>query len=63
LRTPFRQVAVFKDGQRVVLKRPVPKWLKPLLPWNVRTAIALTICFICSDASCVPKGFGQPVVA
>jgi predicted ABC-type ATPase len=32
LRTPFRQVAVFKDGQRVVLKRPVPKWLKPLLP-------------------------------
>lgn len=32
LRTPFRQVAVFENGRRVSLKRPVPGWLKPLLP-------------------------------
>ena len=32
LRTPFRQVAVFQNGQRVSLNPPIPKWLKPLLP-------------------------------
>jgi predicted ABC-type ATPase len=32
LRTPFRQVAVFRNGQRVSLNPPMPKWLKPLLP-------------------------------
>jgi len=32
LRTPFRQVARFQNGQRVSLTRPIPKWLKPLLP-------------------------------
>ncbi len=32
LRTPFRQVAVFDDGRLVTTKKPVPKWLKPLLP-------------------------------
>ena len=31
LRTPFRQVARFQNGQRVSLTRPIPKWLKPLL--------------------------------
>ena len=31
LRTPFRQVAVFQNGQRVSLNKPVPKWLKPML--------------------------------
>jgi predicted ABC-type ATPase len=31
LRTPFRQVALFENGQRVSLNPPVPKWLKPLL--------------------------------
>lgn len=31
LRTPFRQVAVFKGGRRVSLKKPMPRWLKPLL--------------------------------
>jgi predicted ABC-type ATPase len=31
LRTPFRQVAVFEQGCRVSLKKPVPKWLQPLL--------------------------------
>ena len=32
LRTPFRQVAVFQNGQRVRLNPPIPSWLKPLLP-------------------------------
>jgi predicted ABC-type ATPase len=31
LRTPFRQVAVFENGQRVNLNDPVPEWLTPLL--------------------------------
>jgi predicted ABC-type ATPase len=31
LRTPFRQVAVFENGQRVNLNEPVPEWLTPLL--------------------------------
>jgi predicted ABC-type ATPase len=31
LRTPFRQVAVFENGQTVTLKAPVPVWLAPLL--------------------------------
>jgi predicted ABC-type ATPase len=32
LRTPYRLVAVFESGRQVKLRRPVPKWLKPLLP-------------------------------
>lgn len=32
LRTPFRLVAVLENGQPVTLRRPVPKWLQPLLP-------------------------------
>jgi predicted ABC-type ATPase len=31
LRIPFRQVAVFENGQRVTLKEPTPQWLTPLL--------------------------------
>jgi predicted ABC-type ATPase len=31
LRTSFRQVAVFENGQRVNLNEPVPEWLRPLL--------------------------------
>jgi predicted ABC-type ATPase len=31
LRTPFRQAAVFENGQRVALNEPVPEWLAPLL--------------------------------
>lgn len=31
LRTPFHQVTVFENGQRVTLNEPVPKWLTPLL--------------------------------
>jgi predicted ABC-type ATPase len=31
LRIPFRQVAVFQNGQRLSLNRPAPKWLKPML--------------------------------
>lgn len=31
LRTPFRQVAVFENGQRASLNEPVPEWLTPLL--------------------------------
>jgi hypothetical protein len=31
LRTPFRQVAVFENGQRVNLNEPLPEWLAPLL--------------------------------
>lgn len=30
--TPFRLVAVFEAGKRVKLGKPVPKWLRPLLP-------------------------------
>jgi len=32
LRTPFRLVTVFEDGRPVTLHKPVPKWLRPLLP-------------------------------
>ena len=32
LRTPFRLIAVFEEGKRVRLEKPVPKWLWPLLP-------------------------------
>jgi len=32
LRTPFRQVARFQNGQRLSLTPPLPLWLKPLLP-------------------------------
>ncbi len=32
LRTPFRLVAVCENGQVVELHRPVPPWLRPLLP-------------------------------
>jgi len=31
LRTPFRQVAVFENGQQVTLNEPVPDWLRPFL--------------------------------
>lgn len=31
LRTPFRQVAVFENSQRVTLNETVPEWLAPLL--------------------------------
>jgi len=31
LRTPFRKVAIFEDGQPVYLSPVVPKWLAPLL--------------------------------
>jgi predicted ABC-type ATPase len=32
LETPFRKVAVFQNGRQVELHRPVPAWLRPLLP-------------------------------
>jgi predicted ABC-type ATPase len=32
MRTPFRKVAVFESGRQVSLSKPVPRWLKPLLP-------------------------------
>ncbi len=32
LRNPFRLVAIFESGGLVKLRRPVPKWLAPLLP-------------------------------
>jgi len=31
LRTPFRRVAVFKSGRTVMFRKPLSKWLKPLL--------------------------------
>jgi predicted ABC-type ATPase len=31
LRTPFRQIAIFENGRRVCLKKPVPAWLRPCL--------------------------------
>jgi predicted ABC-type ATPase len=32
LRNPFRLVAVFAEGKPVTLGKPLPKWLRPLLP-------------------------------
>jgi predicted ABC-type ATPase len=32
LAQPFRTVAVFQNGRQVELHRPVPAWLRPLLP-------------------------------
>jgi predicted ABC-type ATPase len=32
LRTPFRLVTVFEDGRMVKLHKPIPKWLRALLP-------------------------------
>jgi predicted ABC-type ATPase len=32
LRSPFRQVAILQNGQRVSPNSRIPKWLKPLLP-------------------------------
>ena len=32
LNTPFRQVAIFDNGQLRYLREPVPYWLRPLLP-------------------------------
>jgi predicted ABC-type ATPase len=32
LRTPFRLVAVFENGRAAELHRPIPRWLRPLLP-------------------------------
>jgi predicted ABC-type ATPase len=32
LRTPFRLTAVFSHGEFVLLKQPIPKWLRPVLP-------------------------------
>ena len=32
LRTPYRLVAILESGRLVKLQRPVPRWLKPLLP-------------------------------
>ena len=32
LEEPFRKVAVFQNGRQVELHRPVPAWLRPLLP-------------------------------
>ena len=31
LRTPYRQVAVFESGRLTSVKKPIPKWLKPLI--------------------------------
>ena len=31
LLTPFRRLAVFEEGHATFLKRPVPRWLRPLL--------------------------------
>jgi predicted ABC-type ATPase len=31
LRTPFRQVAIYTNGRRLLLNRPIPSWLKSVL--------------------------------
>lgn len=31
LQTPFRQVAMFHNGRRMSLNKPVPQWLQPVL--------------------------------
>jgi predicted ABC-type ATPase len=32
LRAPFRHVATFREGKVVELYKPVPRWLRPMLP-------------------------------
>ena len=32
LQTPFRRVARFENGRQVTLAKPIPQWLRPLLP-------------------------------
>jgi predicted ABC-type ATPase len=32
LQTPFRRVARFENGRQVMLAKPIPQWLRPLLP-------------------------------
>jgi hypothetical protein len=32
LRVPFRHVATFRYGKLVELHKPVPRWLRPMLP-------------------------------
>jgi predicted ABC-type ATPase len=32
LRTPYRLAAIFESGRLVKIERPVPRWLRPLLP-------------------------------
>jgi predicted ABC-type ATPase len=32
LRTPYRLAAIFESGRDARLRRPTPKWLRPLLP-------------------------------
>ena len=32
LETPFRRVALFENGRQVTLAKPIPQWLRPLLP-------------------------------
>jgi predicted ABC-type ATPase len=32
LRSPYRLVAIFESGRLLKLERPIPRWLKPLLP-------------------------------
>ena len=34
LGTPFHRVALFENGRQVMLAKPVPQWLRPLLPEN-----------------------------
>jgi predicted ABC-type ATPase len=36
LRTPFRRAAVFENGKPVYVGRPMPNWLRPLLPKVMR---------------------------
>ena len=31
LRTPYRKVAVFEQSRRILVGKPVPKWLQPML--------------------------------
>lgn len=31
LRTPFRKIAIFQQGERIFLKQPAPKWLQTVL--------------------------------
>ena len=32
LRLPFRLVAVFENGRSISVRKPVPRWLRPVLP-------------------------------
>ena len=49
LRTPFRQIAVFQNGQAMSVNPPVPRWLEPLS--HLVQRVNSTAVFACQRSS------------